>query len=322
MPYEVLVKTIWHADNQFKGQSKILFQKDPYDTSLGQEDAAGFIVRFIENIDLSLSKRFYQLIGWKQELATETNGYLTVITLAIALFGFWQLVKDKRREMLLFSLFTGAQLALSFVILQVRWDQARITLVGMPVVLIMMFYGLYAAMKQKQWYALYLSLAILVSGSVVISSFKRGVANVPIIKRNLKGDKFFGYTPDWQNFLKCSEWCADNLPEKSLVASRKAPMSFVYGHGKKFFPVYSVVHRDTATRQSNPDSALAYFEKNKVTHVMLANLRANPREPGMGVINTIHHILYPVMEKYPQKLRLVHTEGEYEECQVFEFVYH
>lgn len=322
LPYEVLVKTIWHADNQFKGQSKILFQKDPYDTSLGQEDAAGFIVRFIENIDLSLSKRFYQLIGWKQELATETNGYLTVITLAIALFGFWQLVKDKRREMLLFSLFTGAQLALSFVILQVRWDQARITLVGMPVVLIMMFYGLYAAMKQKQWYALYLSLAILVSGSVVISSFKRGVANVPIIKRNLKGDKFFGYTPDWQNFLKCSEWCADNLPEKSLVASRKAPMSFVYGHGKKFFPVYSVVHRDTATRQSNPDSALAYFEKNKVTHVMLANLRANPREPGMGVINTIHHILYPVMEKYPQKLRLVHTEGEYEECQVFEFVYH
>lgn len=322
LPYELSVKAIWHADNQFKGQSKILLQKDPYDTSLGQEDAGGFIVRFIENIDLSLGKRFYQLIGWKQELATETNGYLTVITLVLALFGFWQLVKDQRKEIVLFSLFTGAQLALSFVILQVRWDQARITLVGMPVLLMMIFYGLYAAMKQKEWYAVYLSLAILVSGSVVLSSFKRGFSNVPIIKRNLQGDKYYGYTPDWQNFLRCSEWCSDNLPESSLVASRKAPMSFVYGNGKKFFPVYSVVHRDTATRQSNPDSALAYFEKNKVTHVMLANLRANPREPGMGVINTIHHILYPVMEKYPQKLRLVHTEGEYEECQVFEFVYH
>jgi len=321
VPYEAIVKMVWQADNQFKGQSKILLQKDPYDTSSGQEDAAGFVVRFIENIDLSLSKRFYQLIGWKQELATEANGYITVITMAIALFGFWQLLKDKRREVVLFSLFTGAQLALSFVILQVRWDQARITLVGMPVLLMMMFYGLYAAMKQKQWYAVYLALAVMVSGSVVLSSFKRGFANVPIIKRNLQGDKFFGYTPDWQNFLRCSEWCADNLPENSLVASRKAPMSFVYGHGKKFFPVYSVIQRDTATRQSNPDSALAYFEKNKVTHVMLANLRANPREPGMGVINTIHHILYPVMEKYPQKLKLVHTEGEYEECQVFEFVY-
>jgi hypothetical protein len=181
---------------------------------------------------------------------------------------------------------------------------------------------LYAAFGQKKWYAIYMVIAVLVSGSVVMSSFKRGFANLPIIKKNIKGDKFYGYTPDWQNFLKCSEWCADSLPENSLVASRKAPMSFVYGHGKKFFPVYSVIQRDTATRQSNPDSALAYFEKNKVTHVMLASLRANPKDPSMGVINTIHHILYPIFDKYPQRLRLVHTEGMSEECQVFEFVYH
>jgi hypothetical protein len=322
VPYELLVKSIWHADNQFKGQSKILLQKDPYDAGAGQEDMGGFIVRFIENINLSLSKRFYQLLGWKDEFNSEVNGYIAIITLAIALFGFWQIVKDKRREMLLFSLFTGAQLALSFVILQVRWDQARITLVGMPIVLALMFYGLYAAFGQKKWYAIYMVIAVLVSGSVVMSSFKRGFANLPIIKKNIKGDKFYGYTPDWQNFLKCSEWCADSLPENSLVASRKAPMSFVYGHGKKFFPVYSVIQRDTATRQSNPDSALAYFEKNKVTHVMLASLRANPKDPSMGVINTIHHILYPIFDKYPQRLRLVHTEGMSEECQVFEFVYH
>jgi hypothetical protein len=322
VPYELLVKSIWHADNQFKGQSKILLQKDPYDAGAGQEDMGGFIVRFIENINLSLSKRFYQLLGWKDEFNSEVNGYIAIITLAIALFGFWQIVKDKRREMLLFSLFTGAQLALSFVILQVRWDQARITLVGMPIILALMFYGLYAAFGQKKWYAIYMVIAVLVSGSVVMSSFKRGFANLPIIKKNIKGDKFYGYTPDWQNFLKCSEWCADSLPENSLVASRKAPMSFVYGHGKKFFPVYSVIQRDTATRQSNPDSALAYFEKNKVTHVMLASLRANPKDPSMGVINTIHHILYPIFDKYPQRLRLVHTEGMSEECQVFEFVYH
>jgi hypothetical protein len=74
-----------------------------------------------------------------------------------------------------------------------------------------------------------------------MSSFKRGFANIPVIKKNLKGDKYYGYTPDWQNFLKCSEWAADSLPDSALVASRKAPMSFVYGNGKKFFPIYSVV---------------------------------------------------------------------------------
>ena len=322
IPYELLVRAIWKADNQFKGQGKILLQKDPYDASQGQEDAAGFITRFIENADLAISKRFYQLLGWRSELSTEVHGYVTVITLAIALFGFWQLLKDKRKDLILLSLFTGAQLALSWIILQTRWDQARITLVGMPILLMMMFYGLYRVFAQQKFYVLYMALVVLVSGSGLISSLKRGTSNIPIIKKNLAGDKYYGYTPDWQNFLKCSEWCADSLPEKTLVASRKAPMSFVYGHGKKFFPVYSVVHRDTTTRQSNPDSALAYFEKNKVTHIMLASLRANPQHPEVGIINTIHHILYPIIEKYPQKLRLVHTEGQVEECQVFEFVYH
>ncbi len=322
IPYELLVRAIWSADNQFKGQGRILLQKDPYDASQGQEDAAGFVSRFFENADLAISKRFYQLLGWKSELNTDVHSYITVVTLAVALFGFWQLVKDKRKDLILLSLFTGAQLALSWVILQIRWDQARITLVGMPILLMMMFYGLYRVFAQQKWYLLYMALVVLVSGSGVISSLRRGSTNIPIIKKNLAGDKYYGYTPDWQNFLKCSEWCADSLPEQSLVASRKAPMSFVYGHGKKFFPVYSVVHRDTATRQSNPDSALAYFERNKVTHVMLASLRANPQHPEAGIINTIHHILYPIFEKYPQKMRLVHTEGQVEECQVFEFVYH
>ena len=121
--------------------------------------------------------------------------------------------------------------------------------------------------------------------------------------------------------MRCSEWCADNLVETSLVASRKAPMSFVYGKGKKFFPIYSVVFKDTATKQSNPDSALAFFQKNKVTHVMLGSLRANPNDPAMGVINTIHNILIPVMQKYPQKLRLVHTEGVYEQTELYEIIY-
>lgn len=322
LPYELLVRLIWHADNQFKGQSKILMQKDPYDAGLGQEDTAGFIIRFLENANLAISKRFYQLLGFKGEFNTDVNAYVTVVTLVIALYGFWQLVKDKNKQLILFSLFTGAQLALSWIILQTRWDQPRITLVGMPILLALLLYALYKVFEQRKFYAVYLSIALLVTSSVALAALKRGSANLPVIKKNIAGDKYYGYTPDWQNFLKCSEWCADNLPKESLVASRKAPMSFVYGNGKKFFPVYSVVYRDSVSRMSNPDSALAYFERNKVTHVMLASLRANPKDPSMGIINTLHHILYPISEKYPNKLKLVHTEGQTEDCQVFEFVYH
>src|ERR1044071_3036806 len=106
-----------------------------------------------------------------------------------------------------------------------------------------------------------------------------------------------------------NEWCQESLPETTLVASRKAPMSFVYGKGKKFFPIYSVIKKDTATQQSQPDSALAFFAQNKVTHIMVASLRIDPTKNSGQIINTVHNIIQPIMEKYPNKLKLVHTEG-------------
>jgi hypothetical protein len=320
--YELIVRSVWKTQNQFASQSKILLQKDPYDKSMGDEDLSGFIQRFIDNCNLSLSKRFYQLIGWRAENSTEVYGLITIITILIAIIGFRQLYKQKNKVLVLFAFFTGAQAILSFVILQARWDQARITLVCMPVILILILFALYNTTKKPGiGQTIYLLVVIMMVGSIFLSSFKRGIKNLPIVQKNLKGDKYYGYTPDWQNFLKCSEWCADSLAKESFVASRKAPMSFVYGKGKKFFPVYNVIKKDKGTNQSNPDSALAYFKENKVTHVMLGSLRLDPSNSGAGFINTIHNIVAPIAQKYPEKLRLVHTEGIYEEATVYEIIY-
>ena len=154
-----------------------------------------------------------------------------------------------------------------------------------------------------------------------ISSFSRGVKNIPIVTKNLKGDIYYGYTPDWQNYLKISAWCADSLPQTSLIACRKAPMSFVYGKGKHFFPVYSVFGRDPNTNQSNPDSALAILKRNHVTHILLASLRIDPSKNTGEIINTLHNIAYPIAQKYPDKLRLVKTIGEVEEASLYEIKY-
>jgi len=54
---------------------------------------------------------------------------------------------------------------------------------------------------------------------------------------------------------------------------------------------------------------------------MLGSLRANPNDPAMGIINTIHHIMGPVFEKYPNKIKLVHTEGVYEQTEIYELIY-
>jgi hypothetical protein len=327
IPYELIVKMVWNAQNQFKGQSKILLQKDPYNAALGNEDTAGFIQRFFDNCDLYIGKRFYQLLGWRHEfkvMETPEYGPVAFLTIVLALIGFWFIIRHKNKHIILFTLFTGAQAMLSFIILQARWDQPRIILVCMPIMLILIFYTFYHVTNRPGIGAVaYVIIAIAVVGSVFISSTKRGLKNLPIVQKNLKGDKYFGYTPDWQNFLKCSEWCADSLPKESFVASRKAPMSFVYGKGKKFFPIYSVIKKDPETEQSNPDSALAFFQKNKVTHVMLPSLRIDPTNPAAGVINTIHNIIGPIAnsEKHQHHLRLVHVEGTAEQTYLYEIKY-
>jgi hypothetical protein len=186
--YELIVKSIWAAQNQFAGQSKILLQKDPYDISKGNEDAAGFITRFVENTNLSLSKRFYQILGWRDENSVEVYGLISLITLSLMLFGFWKLYKKGNKLLVLATLFSGAQLVLSYLILQTRWDQPRITLVLMPVFLMVILYAFYAFTNNKGiGPSIYLVVVVMLCGSVLLSSLKRGTKKHSHCKKEFAG---------------------------------------------------------------------------------------------------------------------------------------
>lgn len=319
LTYELIVRLIWGSQNQFSAQSKILLQKDPYDASLGNEDLSGFMTRVIDNCNLYFSKRFFQILGFRDEMSVEIYGLLALLVIIVFAFGTFITLKNNQKALFFFGIFTAAQLLLSFIILAARWDQARIVMICMPMMLVIIFGLLYHYTKKSAMgQNIYFAIVIIVCSSMLMSIFKRGSKNLPIVQKNLKGDLYFGYTPDWQNFLKCSRWCSDSLPSNSYVASRKAPMSFVYANGKKFFPVYSVIKKDSLTQQSNPDSALAYFNANGVTHIMVGSLRINPTQNTGQIINTVHNIVQPIMTKYPNKLKLVHTEGLSEETYLFE----
>lgn len=337
--YEFIKGLVWgDSAIQYKSQMGILLNKDPYDASQGQEDVAGFIGRFTDNIGLYLGKRFYQILGFMDEQYAgremiEQNGemiakmspalvFLSLIVLALTFFGLYKAVKNKQTIITFLVLFAGTISFGTFFVLQARWDQPRFIMVHMPALLLGITYGLYELLKKDNFnQRLFIGLLLLVTGSMFISSFSRGVKNIPIVTKNLKGDIYYGYTPDWQNYLKISAWCADSLPQTSLIACRKAPMSFVYGKGKHFFPVYSVFGRDPNTNQSNPDSALAILKRNHVTHILLASLRIDPTKNTGEIINTLHNIAYPIAQKYPDKLRLVKTIGETEEASLYEIKY-
>ncbi len=321
--YELIKNAIWGASAiQYNSQVNILLNKDPYDASQGQEDLSGFFGRLFDNIGLYLGKRFYQILGFIEENYTNSFAILAFLVIALTVYGLYIAIKRKNAIISFFLLFAGTILFGTFFVLQARWDQPRFLLVHMPAVLLGMFYGMYTLVEKDNFtQRIFILLIILVLGSMFISSAKRALANIPIVTKNLKGDKYYGYTPDWQSFLKASAWCADSLPKESLVASRKAPMSFVYGHGKKFFPIYSVIKKDTVTSQSNPDSALAFFKKNKVTHIILGSLRIDPTKNTGQIINTVHNIAQPIMQKYPDKLQIIHTEGSMEPAYVLKIKY-
>ncbi len=322
VPMELLKLLIWGKQNQFGSQTRLLLQKDPYDASLGQENFSGFVGRLIDNSQIYLSKRFFQIIGFVSESSTNVNGFVTLVVLVLILLGGIHLLLNKNKKLMITLFYSCAIMISSFIVLQARWDQARIIMVIMPMLCLIIFYGIYqTVLKSSIGQNIYLLLIIITCSSVLISSTKKSNHNLPILKQNMSGDVYFGYTNDWVNYLKMSEWCGTNLSDSSKIACRKGPMSFIYGKGHSFYPVYAVMALDTATKMSNPDSVLTIFKRNKVTHVLVANLRQNPAKANGSIINTMQRILAPVEQKYPQKLKLINTIGATEQADLYEIIY-
>ena len=98
-------------------------------------------------------------------------------------------------------------------------------------------------------------------------------------------------------------------------------MSFIYGKGVPFYAVYSVIYKDPATKQSNPDSVMALFQKNGVTHFLLSSLRMNPGKNNGNIINTMNNVVEPIAKKFPEKIKLVQQIGDTEPTYIYEIKY-
>ncbi|MFI5149479.1 MAG: ArnT family glycosyltransferase [Bacteroidia bacterium] len=324
--FELVKSLLWRdvAKGQLNAQGNILLLKDPYDASKGTDDFMGFVGRFFDNINIYLSKRFFQIIGFRDPASTELYFGLALLVVILLLGGLVAIYRSKNKLLLFAALYTLSIIAGVFFVLQTRWDQPRMIILQMHLMLLIIFYALYTISKKREvLQILYLVTVFILCSSMITSTLNQSGKTLPVLAKNLRGDKYYGFTPDWVNFLKMSRWCADSLPESSLVASRKAPMSFLYAHGKKFFPVYKVPFYDTLTHQSNPDSVMAYFKREHVTHVIIASLRMDPARNTGDVINTLHHMLGPVQEspKYKDKIVFVRREGESEPADLYEIRY-
>lgn len=307
--YQLIVTAIFGANNS--DQLELMLRKDLYKPEGGHEDFAGMIDRFFNNFNTYFSLHMYRILNIRKTDTLEVIPALSYITsIILGIFTFISFRKNKYIFLsslyfiiLCFGIFFGVQAANM---------QDRLIIIAMPFIFLILFYGIFEITKR---YPTIQFVFIIFSGFMLLVTLGKTVAlakeNAKALKKNMGGDIYYGYTPDWENFLKMSKYCADSLPKDAQVLSRKPNMSFIYSNGKKFVPQYIVNTTDA-------DSVLMAWKQSNVSYVLLPKLRKDPKKNNGEVINTIHRMLGPVYQKYPEKVKLVKTIGTTESCELYQ----
>lgn len=316
--FEVTKQTFWDTDSiQIQKDASTLIQKDHYFATQGYEDLKGYINRFIGNSDIYLSKHLFRITGFKEheDKLSDTRVTIILYVLYVILFIFYFRVN---KYLFLNGIISAIFIGTTFFALQTMWDDSRVIMIYITLLIFHFFYGLYYVFKKY----LYSQLQIVFILFLCYVSYKSTGRTMSNISENLetrsrmaKGNYFSGYTEDWSNYLSMAQWMGKNLPDTSKTACLRANLVFVYSGGKNLQGIY------TAPATFDPDSTLAYFKINNVTHVLMGSLRKYPSQKTPDIINLIQGMLNPIGMRNPNQLKLIHQIGKDEPAFLFEMVY-
>jgi hypothetical protein len=241
IPFRIYKSLVWDAGKpEGAGQFTEILMKNPYNKAQGVEDFTGMIVRFFENARLYLSKHFMISLGLQDPTSTDKSWFITLVVMVLFLIALYFAFK-RSRIMLFVALYLGASVSATFFALQQSWDQMRMVVIYFPMLLLLLGWGIQQLASRKGFGFLY----IVLPGLLILIFFKslghtvdKAKSNQKVLKKNLAGNLYYGFTPDWQNFLLMSEWVGNNLPDTAVVASRKPSMSYIYSKGRDFYGIY------------------------------------------------------------------------------------
>ncbi|HNL84077.1 MAG TPA: hypothetical protein PKO18_02495 [Chitinophagales bacterium] len=310
--YKLVLKFIWKLDgSQFEAQSRLMFQKDAYNASLGKENFSGFIDRFFTNAQIYISSRFMYVLGFREEMSPN-NLILTLVGVGLIAWAFILMWRKKQDLLMFTSLYFISFLAVTFLTLHTSWGQTRLIMIYLPLILFSLFYILYYYGSINSMLQFILPLFVVVLFFSGISATSKKIANrLPIFIDNMTDNPYAGYTSDWMNYIAMSKWCGENIPKEDYIACRKPPMSFVFSSGRKFYGIYNVPAQDA-------DSLLTPLKQQKVTHIFTSELRLDPdRYIENQYINTVQRYMYNIVQKYPNAFEFMHREGDIEKSDLY-----
>lgn len=318
--YDIIQFKILNLDpDMLKAQQDQVFNKDPYNASKGKEDFWGYIDRFIGNSNQYLSYHMFKFLGLRPDSVTAEDKNVVILTLlaAGALIGsFFKFLKTNK-YLLFTAIYCICMMSATFIILQIRWNQERMVLIYFPYFLMLAFGLIYSILKSPKRASLQF-ISLILPLFFLLSTFGRTWSHskeqFTSLRKNLKGDIYNGYTPDWENFLKMSAWVGKNIPQDQFVGSRKPTMSAIYAGGREFYGMYRV-------ESENPDTLVDQLIKADVDYIIMASLRKIPNKKTQYTINTVQRYLYYMSQKYPNIAQQVHQVGVSEPAYLFKLNY-
>ncbi len=310
----VLKSAIWDIPLEMGDQSSQLMSKNPYDSSQGKEDFSGFIQRFQDNSNLYLSMHFMRIVGFKSPIKNTTNTLVTLLLYAVFIYGAFSFYK-KNKFLFFIAIYLAVMLGITFFSLQKIWSQYRLIIPFVPYMLVFLVASILSFASIKKVKIVQFGFPVILMLSVVLT-FSTGFKSIdlPTLQSNLEGDKLAGFTPDWVSYLQAVDFSSKKLGEDSYVACRKPNIARIYAKGKKYYGIYRIPSNDA-------DELLDLLKEKKVTHIILASLRKNPRMYTGQTINTIQRYMSVINKKFPKTFKLIKKYGDKEPAYVFEIDY-
>lgn len=239
--FSVLKWMIFGSEGAFGGsQFAEVAYKNLYNKQLGTEDLGGYFHRLMVNSNNFFSKHLYMLMGFREEHVIKVIPLLTTFTYMCLGLSFYVGVKRTNSTVRYLGIHVIALCLATFVALQTNWDQWRQILVYYPYILLLFAFLIHEVLRwgkmvKWQW------LMPVVFAIVFFSTINVTAAKIPdsleALSHNMEGDMLYGMTPDWQNYIRASEWAAKELPQEYTIAVRKPNISFVYT-ARSFYGIF------------------------------------------------------------------------------------
>lgn len=309
------------------GQASILMLKNPYNTTEGMETISGFVDRFINNAYNHSNYQIPSALGvpMPQELGAADGQFIPnasalfgILVSVILLIGCITPIFKKSKSMLAFlGLFVLTYVAFISVALQNIFATPRMLIPIIPYLIIGTIEGCRilgnrlvkvtdteAISTRAKTFMFFTVIGLTLAN--IIGTMQSIDENYPILKANLGGNAYAGFTEDWANYLRTSVWIKAQLPiQQTGIICRKPELFLLYAGSYNVYGAYKI-------DQTNADTIIAKWKSLKMTHLLYDNFQWT---------STLRRYVQPVAEKYPQIFEMVHQEGSQFPSYVFHINY-